>query len=170
MFKLFFNFVVLGTLGLLTAGCNTTANPVSSFTPPSNTLYLTSIRCVRTTTGGGEDQIYVKHLGSTHGVKKYPTQGKAYAMKAGDVWSPDLSTNAEKKGIIQILEFDSNSGHDLIGTFSFDNNAVGTYNEKMVGDGSIYEVEFVVVPAGKPRPAVPSTQSNIDKSKIRNTG
>ncbi|MEP0943853.1 MAG: hypothetical protein ABJH63_04835 [Rhizobiaceae bacterium] len=162
-----FSILASAVVGLLLVGCTHNEKPSTTFTAPSNMLYLLSIECKNTTLGSNLDQVYIK----VNGKKSYPEKGAAYSMTRGDVWEPGLILNAEKSGTIELVEYDRWTADENIGTFKFNNIPVGTHTAKMVGDNAIYELKFVVLaPDEKRLPINPSSISNTDSNKITNKG
>jgi len=131
----------------------------SSFALESN-IVVVSVRSIRPTKGSKQDQIYLSVVNDRGArIKKSRTR----KMKAGDSWNPRFGVRLLKSGSISLLESDSFSFDDHIGTFKYDpSRKIGRYVETMNGDGGEYEVT-IEVKAVK----YPSKKDLAELAKIR---
>lgn len=129
----------LFSLLLFLIGC--TAN-TSRFVPaPEPIVTIVSVKCIKTTIGSDEDDVYIY----LHNGKRYPTGKATQTMRAGTVWKPNIFTPANETGSIQLLEGDAITDDDPIGIFRYNEKTqAGRYTETMTGDFSVYEVVFEV--------------------------
>ncbi len=139
-------------LGMLLSGC---ASPKSEFVATVPMLILNSVECIRTTLGGGEDQVYLKLADGT----RYPTKG-TQTMVAGQTWNPGISIALTSGGSIGLFESDTVTSDDEIGTFNYNRSQPGTYTETMTGDSSIYKLTFIITQGGA-GVAAPTVINNI---------
>ncbi len=117
---------------------------VTSYATPKN-IYIVSIHCIRPTSGSDEDEVRLEAYDSS-GSGQRMDYSRIFKMKAGSVLEPKFGTHL-KAGGIWLVEVDSFSADDEIGSIKFDETIVaGRYVQKMSGDGGVYEVIFEVRP------------------------
>jgi hypothetical protein len=122
-------------LGTMLSGC---AAPSIEFEEPKPTLRLVGVRAVSTTLGSNTDDVYFAFSDGS----RFPAE--SHVIRTGDVWRPSIVLDATKSGSVQLFEADSITSDDLIGTFNYNRNESGTYRQTMTGDGSRYELIWVV--------------------------
>ena len=76
--------------------------------------------------------------------KRFPRLGNdPYIITEGETWEPGYFVGADEALEISLMESDTISDDDLIGTFKYDpNNDVCRFSENFRGDSSNYSVVF----------------------------
>jgi hypothetical protein len=116
----------------------------TSYATPKN-IYVVSIRCIRPTSGSDEDDVRLEAYDSS-GSGERRDYSRVFKMKADSLLGPKFGTHL-KTGSIWLVEVDSFSADDEIGSIKFDETiGAGRYVQKMAGDGGVYEVTFEVRP------------------------
>ena len=117
-------------------GC---ASPGIEFQEQRPILRLQSVTAISTTIGSSEDQIYLQFSDCT----RYPDED--YIIMSGETWLPEgVVRDTTIAGSVSLFESDSLSSDDLIGTYEYNRTQAGTYTQTMTGDGSQYELIWVV--------------------------
>jgi hypothetical protein len=120
--------------GLALVACDT---PSVEFVPPKPTLRLVELTAVRTTIGSSQDELYFQFSDGT----RFPAQ--SHIINQGQTWTPPIALDATGSGSIKLYEDDAISD-DLIGEFTYAGPQEGTYRQTMTGDGSRYDLVWVV--------------------------
>jgi hypothetical protein len=97
-------------------------------------LTLTQIKCYETTSGWGDDDVYIEIDGR-------PFWGPV-EMGDDDTKVIDQSWDFQKSATVVVWEYDSGSQHDHIGTIvvTDKNQGKGEMSTHMNGDGSHYQI------------------------------
>ena len=115
------------------------ATPSIEFQEQRPILRLQSVTAVSTTLGSDEDQIYFRFSDGS----RYPDND--YVINSGDTWVPEgIALDTTIAGSVSLYESDPISSDDLIGIFEYNRTEAGTYTQTMTGDGSRYELIWVV--------------------------
>lgn len=118
------------------AGC---ATPGIEFQEQRPILRLQSVTVISTTIGSNEDQVYFRFSDGS----RYPDND--YVINSGDTWVPSgIALDTTIAGSVSLYESDPISRDDLIGIFEYNRTEAGTYTQTMTGDGSRYELIWVV--------------------------
>ena len=128
---------MVAALSLSSAALFGCASPTVEFEPPKPTLRLVEIKAIQTTIGSSEDQIYFQFSDGT----RYPAESQTIIK--GQTWKPSIVLDATKAGSVKLYEDDAISD-DLIGTFNYNQSQEGTYRQTMTGDGSRYDLIWVI--------------------------
>ncbi|WP_109259721.1 hypothetical protein [Hyphobacterium indicum] len=131
----FIQGTILGSV-LFVSGC---ATPGIEFQEQRPILRLQSVTAISTTIGSNEDQIYLQFSDGS----RYPDNN--YVIRSGDTWVPEgIVLDTTVAGSVSLFESDSLSSDDLIGIYEYNRTEAGTYTQTMTGDGSRYELIWVV--------------------------
>ena len=131
----FIQGAILGSV-LFVSGC---ATPGIEFQEQRPILRLHSVNAISTTIGSNEDQIYLQFSDGS----RYPDSN--YVIRSGDTWVPEgIVLDTTVAGSVSLFESDSLSSDDLIGIYEYNRTEAGTYTQTMTGDGSRYELIWVV--------------------------
>lgn len=98
-------------------------------------MTLTQIECIDTTSGWGDDDTAIHVNGR---LIWGPTE-----MGDDDRFQIDYSENFEESIRVEVLEYDTGSDHDLIGTVGIvgrEAKGKGVQSWKLTGDGSLYKL------------------------------
>lgn len=131
----FIQCTILGSV-LFVSGC---ATPGIEFQEQRPILRLHSLTAISTTIGSNEDQIYLQFSDGS----RYPDNN--HVIRSGDTWVPEgIVLDTTVAGSVSLFESDSLSSDDLIGIYEYNRTEAGTYTQTMTGDGSRYELIWVV--------------------------
>lgn len=129
-------FGAISVSALLVASC---ATPGIEFQEQRPILRLESVTALSTTIGGDEDQIYLQFSDGS----RYPDND--YVIRSGEIWMPEgVVRDTTVAGSVSLYESDSLSRDDLIGIYEYNRTEAGTYTQTMTGDGSRYQLVWVV--------------------------
>lgn len=106
-------------------------------------IVLTKLKCVKTSSGGGADDVYAKFFVDGREAQKWPISGD-YDMNVGDEAFINQTFSFDKDLKIDLWEYDSTSSDDYMGSHIFP--ATGSGSSKITlsdpKEGNVYELSY----------------------------
>lgn len=106
-------------------------------------IVLNQLKCIKTSSGGGADDVYAKFFVDGRETQRWPISGD-YDMRVGDVAFINLTFSFNKDLKVELWEYDSTSADDYMGTHVF--SATGSGSGKITlsdpKEGNIYELGY----------------------------
>lgn len=106
-------------------------------------IFLGKLKCWKTTSGGGADDVYAKIFVDGQQVGRWPYSGD-YDMRIGDEAYPNLKFSFNNQLKVELWEYDSVSADDYMGayTFSASSSGAGAVRFQNPEEGNDYELNY----------------------------
>jgi hypothetical protein len=106
-------------------------------------IFLTQLKCIKTSSGGGDDDVYAKFIVDGRQTGRWPISDD-YDMGVGDVAFINQKFSFNKDFKVELWEYDSGSGDDYMGTHIF--SATDSGSGKIIlhnqNEGNVYELFY----------------------------
>ncbi|MBD2199636.1 MULTISPECIES: C2 domain-containing protein [Calothrix] len=106
-------------------------------------IVLSKLKCIKTSSGGGADDVYAKFFVDGQQTQKWPISGD-YDMRVGDEAFINQTFSFNKDLKVELWEYDSTSADDYMGTHVF--SATGSGSGKITladpKEGNVYELGY----------------------------
>jgi hypothetical protein len=112
------------------------------------TIILKKLKCIKTSSGGGADDVYMKLFADGREVQRWPSRGD-YDMRTGDEAFPNLQLTFNKDMKVELWEYDSTSSDDYMGAYIFSTSGTGSGRAVLHDpiEGNIYELDYEYLPS-----------------------
>ncbi|MCT7978957.1 hypothetical protein [Laspinema olomoucense] len=133
-------------------------------------ISLSRLKCIKTSSGGGADDVYAKFFVDGRETQRWP-QGGDYDMNIGDVATLNLTFSFNKDLKIELWEYDTTSSDDYMGTQVFSATGSGSGLVKLTDpkEGNVYELNYEYL-AAKVKVVRPHSLKCVAMSESVNSG